>query len=165
MRVQLPDGWGRRKIPETAAQGEGRSRMDLFRNNKGTSMVEFAIIAPLFLILLFGIMEFGLLLYYKAMITNGSREGARTGIVFRATATGTYNPVTTGEITSAVNGYFGSTPPAGLSVSVPDGICTGTGFPLKVLVTYSYTFLVIDKLIPSLSGGPPMSAQSIMRCE
>ena len=139
--------------------------MKVFRNNKGTTTVEFALIAPLFFVLLFGIMEFGLLLYYKAMITNGSREGARAGIVFRATSTGTYNPITVGEITSAVNGYFGATPPTGLNVSVPSGICTGTGFPLTVHVTYSYTFLILDRFITSLASLPPLSAQSIMRCE
>ena len=32
--------------------------------------------------LLFGIIEFGIILYDKAMITNASREGARAGIVF-----------------------------------------------------------------------------------
>jgi Flp pilus assembly protein TadG len=32
--------------------------------------------------LLFGIIEFGIILYDKAMITNASREGARAGIVY-----------------------------------------------------------------------------------
>ena len=44
--------------------------------------MEFAIIAPLLFIILFGIIEFGILIYNKAMITNASREGARAGIVF-----------------------------------------------------------------------------------
>ena len=32
--------------------------------------------------LLFGIIEFGIMLYDKVMITNASREGAQAGIVF-----------------------------------------------------------------------------------
>ena len=50
---------------------------------KGASAVEFAIILPLLVVFLFGIIEFGIIFYDKAMITNASREGARKGIVFR----------------------------------------------------------------------------------
>ncbi len=43
-------------------------------------MVEFAIVLPLLLILVFGVVEFGVMFYDKAVITNASREGARAGI-------------------------------------------------------------------------------------
>ena len=56
--------------------------MTMIRNEKGGSLVEFAIITPLLFVILFGIFESGLLLYNKAVITNASREGARAGIVF-----------------------------------------------------------------------------------
>ena len=55
------------------------------KNQKGAAAVEFAIILPLLLVLLFGIVEFSILFYNKAMITNASREGARAGIVFAET--------------------------------------------------------------------------------
>jgi Flp pilus assembly protein TadG len=48
---------------------------------RGASAVEFAIILPILILLVFGIIEFSLALYDKAMITNASREGARAGIV------------------------------------------------------------------------------------
>ena len=51
-------------------------------NNKGNAAIEFAIILPLFLFICLGIIEFSVLLYDKAMITNASREGARKGILF-----------------------------------------------------------------------------------
>ncbi len=47
---------------------------------KGAAALEFAIILPLLVILVFGIIDFGLLLYNKQVITNASREGARAGI-------------------------------------------------------------------------------------
>ena len=49
-------------------------------NQNGAAMVEFAIVLPLLLILVFGIIEFGVMFYDKAVITNASREGARAGI-------------------------------------------------------------------------------------
>ena len=54
-----------------------------YRCQQGTSLVEFAFVAPFFLLLLFGIIEFSVILFDKATITNASREGARVGILFR----------------------------------------------------------------------------------
>ena len=57
----------------------------MVRDEQGGSLVEFAIVMPLLFVILFGIIDFGILLYDKAMITNASREGASAGIVFDAT--------------------------------------------------------------------------------
>ena len=51
------------------------------KRQSGQALVELALVLPLLLILAFGIVEFGLLMYNKAVITNASREGARVGIV------------------------------------------------------------------------------------
>lgn len=51
-------------------------------NNKGAAAIEFALIAPLLFVLLFGIIEFGAVLYNQAIITNASREGARYAATF-----------------------------------------------------------------------------------
>lgn len=55
----------------------------LLKDQKGATAVEFAIILPLFITLIFGIVEFGLFLFNKQVITNAAREGARFGIVVR----------------------------------------------------------------------------------
>lgn len=55
----------------------------IIKNQDGATIVEFAIIAPLLFLLIFGIIEFSLLLFNKHVITNSSREGARAGIVAR----------------------------------------------------------------------------------
>lgn len=57
--------------------GIGRRRM------AGVAAVEFALVVPLLLVILFGIIDFGFMLYDKAMLTNAAREGARAGIVLR----------------------------------------------------------------------------------
>ena len=58
----------------------------LCRNQKGAAAVEFAIVLPLLLLLVFGMIEFGLLFYNKQVITNASREGARDGITGQSEA-------------------------------------------------------------------------------
>jgi Flp pilus assembly protein TadG len=45
--------------------------------------VEFSIVALLFFTLIFGIIDFGLLLFNQQVITNAGREGARYGVVAR----------------------------------------------------------------------------------
>ena len=56
--------------------------MTKLTRERGAAAIEFALILPLLLLILFGIIEFSILLYDKAMLTNASREGARLGIVF-----------------------------------------------------------------------------------
>ena len=55
----------------------------LFRRNreKGASLVEFAVVLPLLLLLVFGIMEAGWLFSQQVEVRNASREGARLAVV------------------------------------------------------------------------------------
>jgi hypothetical protein len=48
-------------------------------DKKGQTLVEFALILPLTLIITLGLIEFGRLLFIYAAITNSAREGARYG--------------------------------------------------------------------------------------
>lgn len=47
------------------------------RNDRGANLVEFAFVAPLLFLLLFGVIEFARLAYGYSTIWNGAREGAR----------------------------------------------------------------------------------------
>ena len=51
------------------------------RRRDGQSLVEFAVVLPIFLLLLAGILDFGLGLYSQMTVINAAREGARLGIV------------------------------------------------------------------------------------
>ena len=55
--------------------------MKSLNNEKGQSLIEFAILLPLLLLVLMGILEFGLMLNSYLSINNSAREGARLGIV------------------------------------------------------------------------------------
>lgn len=47
----------------------------------GASLVEFALVLPVLILVLFGIIDFSLFFYDKHVITNAAREGARRGII------------------------------------------------------------------------------------
>src|SRR3990170_1002190 len=48
---------------------------------KGQALVEFTLLVPIFLILIFAIVDFGMGFYSWITITNAAREGARLGAV------------------------------------------------------------------------------------
>ena len=138
-------------------------------DQKGVAAVEFAIILPLLLILLFGIIEFGIILYDKAMITNASREGARAGILFDPLVT-SYIPFKQ-NIDDAVNNYcsghlitFGDSTTHNIDTIPPD-TKPGSGNDLTVIVTYQYEFLVLPNFVTGIVGNMNLTAQTIMRME
>lgn len=53
------------------------------RGNRGATMVEFALVLPLLIVILIAVIDFGFMVYDKAMVTNAAREAARAGIVLR----------------------------------------------------------------------------------
>ncbi|HZK18677.1 MAG TPA: TadE/TadG family type IV pilus assembly protein [Clostridia bacterium] len=55
----------------------------LRKGQRGQSLVEFALVLPLLIILLMGIFEFGRIFSSYVMITNAAREGARNVVVGR----------------------------------------------------------------------------------
>ncbi len=59
----------------------------LFRKSRredGQAMVEFALILPVFLLILCGIIDFGWLFYNQLSLNNACREGARYAVVHTA---------------------------------------------------------------------------------
>lgn len=53
-------------------------------SQRGASMIEFALVAPLFLLLVFGVFEFGMLALSDLTTGNASSAGARSASVFDA---------------------------------------------------------------------------------
>ncbi len=51
------------------------------RDEKGQALVEFALLVPIFLMLLFAIVDFGMGFHAWISVTNAAREGARIGAV------------------------------------------------------------------------------------
>jgi hypothetical protein len=54
------------------------------KNERGTSMAEFAIVATFFFMLIFAVIEFGRLLYTHNALTDAARRGARYAIIHQA---------------------------------------------------------------------------------
>ena len=59
------------------------------RNERGASMVEFAVVVPLFFLLIFGIIEAGWFFAQQVEVRNAAREGARIAVVDYGTSAAT----------------------------------------------------------------------------
>lgn len=132
---------------------------------KGTTIVEFAVIALLFFALIFGIIEFGILLFDQHILTNASREGARAGIIMRVPR------LTDDEIETIVNSYAANNmvsfkPSSILTTTITPTEATRTGntfgTELAVNVTYTFDFMFLS----GLGIGPILlRAETRMRME
>lgn len=142
----------------------------MLKSEKGVSAVEFALIAPLLFVLTFGIIEFGILLFDKAVVTNASREGARAAIVHHEVDNGdgttSYDPVSKPQIEEVVDDYLGidEVDNDGLLISIGGPSIPDTnvvydpdppesGGDVTVTVTYTYDFLVFPNLASLLGSG------------
>ena len=130
----------------------------LHRSESGASAVEFALLLPLLMMIVFGIIEFGLALYQQAILTNASREGARLGIVQSVPA------ITTGQINATINNYLtaANINPSNVGRTIVAGGVTGT--PVQVTLTLPYNFKVLSGLtsvVPTIN----LTAVTVMRHE
>lgn len=74
------------------------------RGDRGAALVEFAIVVPLFFLLVFGIMEFGWAFYQHLDVRHGAREGARLAAVnYKTTANPSAADQTTQIVTELCN--------------------------------------------------------------
>jgi Flp pilus assembly protein TadG len=139
----------------------------LFVNRSGQSMVEFALVVVMLLLLVVGICEFGRAWNLYQILANAAREGARLA----ALPTGFTNPA---AVTARVQSYLqtGNVNPGKATITIGGaGVDGGTGTQVSVTVTYPYSFLYVGPVIRMINPGATagaditINAQSVMRNE
>ncbi len=116
---------------------------------RGVAMLEVALILPLFLTVLAIIIDGGIMLYDKAIITNASREATRAGIVQPGIVTARLTPLEIQAVatsrcsTMLVTFGVGNVKTCSAVASNPDPLT------VRVEVTYQYTGLVWGTLFQS----------------
>ena len=126
-------------------------------------MVEMVIITPLLLMMIFAIVEFGVMFGRWQTLSNAAREGARTAIVYRSPCDAA--TVTT-EVRTRVKDYA-----ATLGMTIPDasitvtGACGGTNTTSAVNVTSPYSFRVLPGFASAVNPTINLVGTSTMRNE
>jgi len=169
---------GRRK-----AVTRGRRARGSLRAQRGTAIVEFALVLPILLMLLFGITEIGLMLYDKTVITSASRAAARQGVAFGENSTGqpvylsasNIQSIATGGLSSMLIGLGTATQPnVTITSCTASSTCTaGTGCSpgnsLTVAVSYTFQGLVLGAMVSplpaSFKNALTLTSSTMMSCE
>lgn len=129
-------------------------------NERGQSMVEFVLVLPIFLLLVFSIVDFGMGFHAWLTVTNSAREGARLGAVRGSNA----------EIVTRVHNTADTLDAADMTVTVTNAQ-GNPGESVVVDVDYDYTLITpLDNIFKVLSGGSvgptiTLSSSADMRLE
>jgi Flp pilus assembly protein TadG len=132
-----------------------RLKRGIRSGEKGQSLAEFVMVLPIFLILVFSIIDFGMGFHAWLTVTNSAREGARLGAV-RAPAGGSCDndPSTQADnIDCRVRETADSLDQTNLSVNISGDQGT-PGTSVVVKVDYDYDLITpLDGLLGLISGG------------
>ncbi|HHV18663.1 MAG TPA: pilus assembly protein [Thermoanaerobacterales bacterium] len=129
----------------------------LFGRQKGQTLVELALVLPIIILILFGILEFGRIFHSYIVITNAAREGVRLGAV------GKQDEEIISRIREAAPLYEAD---SRLQVTrlEPNESARTSGLPLTVEVTYDVE--LVTPLFSSVLPNPvTLKSKAVMRVE
>jgi len=72
--------------------------LNFIRNSRGATAVEFALVSPIFLLLLFGIFEFGLMQHRLASIRHAVNVASRALVIDSGTSQAALQEIVTSEL-------------------------------------------------------------------
>ncbi|MBI1390669.1 MAG: DUF4320 family protein [bacterium] len=130
----------------------------LWNRETGSATVEFAVVAPIILLLLFGIVEFGRVMSVQHLLNTAAREGARVAVLPGA-STGQVNA----KIAEVLTG-------AGISsevieISPADVSSANRNDPITVRVRVTYESIAwVGGIVPGLAGRQ-IQGEVVMRKE
>jgi Flp pilus assembly protein TadG len=112
-----------------------------FRNEKGQSMTEFALVLPILAVLLFGVIQFGIVFNNYIQVTDAVRAGARKGAVGRHLQ----NPEA--AVIQTVRDASTNLKQSDLDVSVTSSFQQGSD--VAVTATYPYSINLLGLVVKS----------------
>ncbi len=137
---------------KTAGTRAGRRRLSRF----GVAATEFAVVAPLFFLLVIGMIELGRGLMVQQVLINASRVGAREAITVGSTTT---------DVQTVVQDYAASVSVPGVLVTVtPDPAAAAAGTMVTVSTSVAYND-ISWLAAPWFLSGQTLTADSSMRKE
>jgi len=127
------------------------------QGSRGNNLVEFALVLPVLLMLLMGILDLGRAFYVYSAISNAAREGARRGII---------TPDDTAAIVTTVQEWAIGLDPDQMQITVQ--LVTAEPQPDRIQVTVTYSFHPVTPLVSRLLGGQgylTLSTSTVMTVE
>jgi len=141
-------------------RGRGRALRAGSREG-GAAAVEFALVLPVLLAVLMGVLEAGLVLYDKAVLTHASREGARAGIVLRSPKLST-SEISAIVLQRAQPALISLQPAAPPQVTVLQSSPAAYPNTLQVSVQYTFQGLALGSLMKAMGMPWVIHATTVM---
>ena len=131
---------------------------------RGVVTVEFAILLPLIMLILVGLMEGGHLWHLQHTITNASREGARAAIVYKENYSQTEVETRAKEaVRIYLEKFLPKDPPVWeTTVVAPATYASGSDVTVRVITNEG--MLLLDTIIPAFQG-ISVQAETTMKLE
>lgn len=131
-------------------------------NRQGAAAVEFALVAPVFLVMVFGMIEFGRAVMVQQLLVNAAREGVRVAVLDGTTAAVAQAKATSYLSTGGVSGATVSVMNENYASVEPSTI----GYGKPVIVKTSVPFTSVSWLpSPWFLRSKTLTATAIMRRE
>lgn len=109
--------------------------------NRGQTLVEFALTFPVFILLIFSLIEGGRLMFTWVLLSEASREGARTAVLPNTASTTTISS-RVAEIAGFAPGFAANNLAVYKNGTAVSGVFAKTrGDTMKVQIDYTFTFL------------------------
>ncbi len=132
------------------------------KHRRGAAAVEFAIIAPVFFLMILGMIEMGRAVMVQQIITNASREGARLAVLPGASVGGVESRVEEILTASTVSGATVQILDVDGNTTNPEDAEYGDVINVRVSVPFSeVSWLPASKFL----GGRTLTASTVMRTE
>ncbi len=136
------------------------------RGRSGQAVVEFALVLPVFVLLVFGAIEFGRAYYSLHLLTNAAREGARRGSLPNQLETDVEDTIQDFLSGVGMGGTWTATVTATDIDGNPRSSLVNAQEGDRVSVTVSYDFQVmVGSLLPGFSGTVPLRGRCVFRHE
>ena len=120
--------------------------MDRLKRKRGTALVEMAILLPILLLVLFGMVEYGGLFWRASQLEATARTAVRVGALSGGT-TAAVNSTVSSMMTTAGLGSSGYT--VTLNPTDPSGLASGAQFMVTISVPYPNISLTNCPLVPT----------------
>jgi Flp pilus assembly protein TadG len=137
----------------------------LIRSEHGAELIEMAIVTPILLLLVMGVVDFGFLFQRYVVLTNAAVEGARVATMPGYTEADARARV---EAYAADGGIDGVVVPTVVAVALP-GAGGGTWPARQVTVTHVYTLQYVTPIVVLIGGSSAadvtLTARSTMRMQ
>jgi len=115
------------------------------QRRRGAAATEFAIVLPVFLLLIVGILEFGRMIMVQQVLTNAAREEARLACIEGSTESAVQTAVATFLTNASVSGVTVTCSPSNLSSAAPGSqITVQTSVPFKDVSWVSSPWFATD---------------------